>query len=72
MLGGFVQAAGVEGQFEEPVLNLEGRPLAEELAEAEQLLVEDREVVGEEEKVAPIIEPVEVERVKGRGRGKVR
>ncbi len=61
------------GQVKEPVLNLEeGRPLAEELAEAEQLLVEDREMVGEEEKAAVPLEPVEVERVKGRGRGKVR
>ena len=67
-----VQAAGVEEQIEEPVLNLEeGRPLAEELAEAELLLVEDREVVGEEEKAAVPLESVVVERVRGRGRPKV-
>ncbi len=62
----------MEGQVEEPVLNPEeGRPLAEELAEAEGVVV-DREVVGEEEKAAAVLEPVEVERAKGRGRGKVK
>ncbi len=72
-IGLCVQAAGVEEQIEEPVLNLlEGRPLADELAEAEQLLIEDREVVGEEEKAAVPLEPVEVERKKGRGRPKVK
>ena len=61
------------GQVKEPVLNLEeGRPLAEELAEAELLLVEDREVVGEEEKAAVPLESVVVERVRGRGRPKVK
>ena len=63
----------MEGQVKEPVPNLEeGRPLAEELAEAEQLLVEDREVVREEEKAAVPLEPVAEERVRGRGRPKVK
>ena len=63
----------MEEQIEEPVLNLlEGRPLADELAEAEQLLIEDREVVGEEEKAAVPLESVVVERVRGRGRPKVK
>ena len=56
----FVQAVGVEEQVED------GRPLAEELAEAERL------VVGEEEKAATVVESVEVERVKARGRHKVK
>ncbi len=58
-------------QVEEATLGpADGRPLAEELAEAEG--AEEREVVGEEEKVAAVIEPVEVERVRGRGRPKVK
>ena len=68
-----VQATGVERQEEELVLKAEeGRPLAEELAEAERVVVEDREVVGEEEKAAVVLESVVEERVRGRGRPKVK
>ncbi len=66
-----VQATGVEGQVEEATLKVEdGGPLAEELAEAELLL--EREVVEEEEKAAVPLESVVVERVRGRGRPKVK
>ncbi len=69
----FVQAAGVERREEVPVLGpVDGRPLAEELAEAEGVVLEEREVVGEEEKAAVVLESAEVERVRGRGRPKVK
>ncbi len=61
----------MEEQVGEATLKVEdGRPLAEELAEAELLL--EREVVEEEEKAAVPLESVVVERAKGRGRAKVR
>ena len=63
----------MERQEEELVPKAEeGRPLAEELAEAERVVVEDREVVGEEEKAAVVLESVVEERVRGRGRPKVK
>ncbi len=66
----FVQAAGVGPEEEVPILKQEeDRLLAERLEEAK---VVEREVVAEEEKAATVVESVEVEKVKARGRPKVK